>query len=73
MVGIVKEQYRQCSLVRDNVEYVAWIPSTFAKEGAIVFIDGKGKWKVNKVYGLNTRQDLDNLRIDYTRWSSVIK
>jgi hypothetical protein len=54
--------------------YVAWIPSTLARVGKLVEIDGKeGLWQVAETYSIQKRETLDNQRDAHKRWESVIK
>lgn len=46
-----KDTLTQCMMTQGAHEYVAFIPSKFAKRGLMVIIDGKpGQWTVEACY-----------------------
>lgn len=73
-----KQLYRQCKLVKGNVNQVTWLPTQFAKVGKNLSLledeqwnDG---WKVVEAYeGTRSLEDVDAQRDALKRWQEVIK
>lgn len=73
-----KQLYRQCKLVKGNVNQVTWLPTQFAKEGKKLSLQADGEWDdgwiVDEAYeGTRSVEDVEAQRDALKRWQEVIK
>lgn len=74
-----KQLYRQCKLVKGNVNQVTWLPTQFAKVGKKVMLLQQDDtwdmgWEVTEAYeGTRSVEEMESQRDAQKRWESCLK
>jgi len=66
------ETYTQCMLKRKETHCISWIPTSFAKIGKLLQLNGmEGTWIVTDCYGTCDKQEANEYAHFYKHWAVI--